>query len=68
MSARGKMDWLRLEQRIREALANAVKDGNGNVFNATNAQHACTLTLISEIIGEETGRGYPIRDDGSQGI
>lgn len=65
---RGKIDWLAVEQAIRDALKNAVLDGNGNVYNATADSHASTLQLISEIIGRHTGRGYPIKDDGTLGI
>ncbi len=63
-----KMDWLRMERKLREALDNAIKDGKGQIFDCPQDSACRTLALISEIIGEETGRGFPINQDGTKGI
>lgn len=59
--------WLRLEDRIREALNNYEKEmlirfekgGNVKQLIEYDPSIAC-LFSIAEIIGEETGRGYPL--------
>lgn len=58
-----KMDWLRLETRIREALDGYEKDiltFPELIDSASTARSA--LYLIAEIIGQETGRGYPMEN------
>jgi hypothetical protein len=53
-----KMDWLRMESRIRTCL----KVANSYQANAAATQNdlARLLLEISEIVGQETGRGYEV--------
>lgn len=56
-----KMQWLRLETRIREALDGYERDLLASPLLLEDAATArAALFLIAEIIGEETGRGYPL--------
>lgn len=45
------MDWLRLEQRIRQILRQC---------NSCSISFHEAIFMIDDIIGEETGRGYEI--------
>lgn len=55
-----KINWLRMETRIREMIESYAK----NVLAKQDPEKAAyaALHLISEIIGDETGRGYPAED------
>lgn len=60
-----RMDWLRMETRIRNVLR-AVRDArdSGNLFSDGPMK---ALYAISDVLGEETGRGY-IFDDSDPGL
>jgi hypothetical protein len=47
----GKVDWLNLERRIRDAFRE---------LKASAATESDTLRAISDVLGDETGRGYPM--------
>lgn len=49
----GDMDWLRLESRIRAELRTLAT-------HSDTRDHALILQRISDIMGEETGRGYEL--------
>lgn len=51
-----KMDWLKFEQRIRDVL-NAVKVAR-DVGKLTTADIDSALYAVSDVVGEETGRGF----------
>lgn len=53
-----KIDWLRLERRIKELLSGLDKADFAEP--RTRAELRAALWDISEIMGEETGRGYPM--------
>lgn len=53
MAQKGKIDWLRLEQTIREALRKYAPYDNDSQDPASIALHE-----ISDALGDETGRGY----------
>lgn len=53
---RGVIDWLRLEERIRQELR-TVRD------HKDSKDFALILSAISDILGQETGRGYELSDD-----
>jgi|GEM_PF-3286479 len=52
-----EVNWLRLEQRIRKALQNLKEDRELHLDDAIE-----TLSTISAILGEETGRGYELEE------
>ena len=53
-----KMNWLRMENRIRNVLETAQSYSTNDA--ATQNDLALLLVAISDIVGEETGRGYEI--------
>jgi hypothetical protein len=57
----GRIDWLRLETLIRDALREyddyRTLHGSPTLESAMNA-----LRAISDAVGSETGRGYPLED------
>jgi len=53
-----KMDWLRMETRLREALRDYQKD----IDTGHNDTAKATLLLIDEIIADETQRGNELAD------
>lgn len=59
---KGDMDWLRLESRIREVLRN-FREHAADVANPGNLAWEY-VHRISDILGEETGRGYELPDIG----
>lgn len=60
----GKVDWLRLEQRLRESLKGwADYEAQLNAAEPVpEDDHPAVkiLQAISDIVGEETGRGFPL--------
>jgi hypothetical protein len=56
-----KINWLRLENRLRDALENWYQD---DPENPENRSSLATIYLIDEIIANETRRGNAIPDEG----
>ena len=60
MAPRRKMEWLRFETAIRHVLDTAAS------YETNPHADACDLALllceISTIVGDETGRGYPLQE------
>lgn len=49
----GKTDWLRMEARLRAIL----RHFNGDLNDGTDA-----LYMVSDVLGEETGRGFELTE------
>lgn len=58
---KGIINWLFLEGRIRAAFEQLKQDNNGY------SESDCLLE-ISEAIGDETGRGYPLETERSSAL
>lgn len=50
-----RMDWLKLESRLRQVLRTYAQVEKPDLFQAQQALHT-----ISDILGEETGRGFEL--------
>lgn len=60
---KGKVDWLKLEDRIRNELRiYKINKSSNDSFPAAEI----ALTGIDDILGEETGRGWELEEDKEQ--
>lgn len=62
---RGRVDWLRMEDRLRKTLADLRHDCGGDWDKLSRDAMSAALFAIDDTIGNETGRGYPL--DWAQG-
>lgn len=52
--------WHRMEDRLRKVLNDLRQDCDGDWDNLSKDSMAAALFAIDDVIGWETGRGYPL--------